>query len=177
MISRVIKVFILEDRQAEAELTKRAILKFAPNALFTIASNEEDFLKKINWGSYDVMMADYNLPGYNGLEALLHVKEHYPQLPFIFVTGTLNNEQAAAEAILSGADGYVLKSNLKALEGTTVKVLADSVKKIEEAKEKQQRISRRKLLLNKVKTLLSDGEDFSAKQEVLQSVQELEGLL
>ncbi|MEM0993166.1 MAG: response regulator [Bacteroidota bacterium] len=65
---------------------------------------------------YDLILTDYNLPDYNGLEALLVSKEKMPQVPFVFVTGTLNDEEKVAQAVLRGASGYILKDNLKEIE-------------------------------------------------------------
>ncbi|MBC6992658.1 response regulator [Neolewinella lacunae] len=173
MKDRLLKVFILEDQPMEAELTKRAVLQFAPNAMFTMAATEEEFLQKIQWGEHDVLLADYNLPGYNGLQALLHVREHFPYLPFIFVTGTLNSEQKAAEAILQGANGYVLKDHLEALERSVVNALAKADERRSLNQEKIRRQQYRKLMLQKATTILQATADFPEKTMLEQTLREV----
>ncbi|WP_273444835.1 response regulator [Neolewinella agarilytica] len=170
MIKEVLNIFLLEDRPAEAELTKRAVFKFAPNAMFTMADSEESFLEKIHWGKYDIMLADYNLPAYNGLEALLYVKEHLPDLPFVFVTGMLNNEQKAADAILEGANGYVIKENMENLQPTVVRVLEESNQRREKARLAAEKTAIRKLMLQKALGMLEQATDFPDREVILDSL-------
>jgi len=172
MIEEVINIFLLEDRPTEAELTKRAVLKFAPNAMFTLAENEDAFLQKIHWGDYDIMLADYNLPAYNGLEALLYVKEHFPDLPFVFVTGMLNNEQKAADAILEGADGYVIKEKMKTLKPTVMRVLRKTQERKEKARLLTEKKNLRKLMLQKAEGLLQQSADFPNREVILESLRQ-----
>jgi len=101
-----LKVFILEDQKTDQELVKRQVLKFNSNATFTISNNQESFLEKIEWLKPDLILADYNLPDMSGLDALLYAKEKLPEIPFIFVTASLGNQEYVAETILKGADVY-----------------------------------------------------------------------
>ncbi len=178
MIDRVINVLLLEDRPVDAELTKRAILKFAPSAMITVAKSEAEFSERVHWTDYDIMLADYHLPGYNGLEALLYVREHFPHLPFVFVTGQLNNEQKAAEAVLRGANGYVLKDKMERLEGSVTTALERARERKLAADAQSEKRQQRSLMLQKAIYLLSNTEaSFEGKaaiQDALQKVLELE---
>lgn len=176
MIDDVIKVFILEDRSTDAELNKRYVLKFAPNAVFTVAQTKDAFLERIAWQDYDVILADYHLPDYNGLTALLHVREHYPDTPFIFVTGMLNDEQKSAEAILNGANGYVLKENLRTLEDSVKHALSQAAERRDKARRKADEHYQRNMLLQKAIHLVKNSEDFAAKQAVSEVLVALESL-
>ena len=176
MIDEVIKVFILEDRSTDVELNKRYVLKFAPQAVFTVAQTKEAFLERIAWQDYDIILADYHLPDYNGLTALLHVREYYPDTPFVFVTGMLNDEQKSAEAILNGANGYVLKENLRALEGSVKHALSQAAERREKARDKADRAHRRNMLLQKAIHLVKNSDDFAAKQAVSEALVALEAL-
>lgn len=167
-------VFLLEDRKVDADLIKRSVLRFLPNAVFTLARNEEEFLEKITWMNYDVMLADYRLPAYNGLDALLHVRAHYPDLPFIFVTGTLDNEVEAAQAILRGANGYVIKQDLSQLETQVMSAIRAAAEKNAAELERRKKIQRSKLLLQEAYELLSGAESFDRREEVLRLMKETE---
>lgn len=173
MIDQVLKVFLLEDRPMDAELTKRALLKFAPHALITVAKTESEFIQRIHWAEYDIMLADYHLPGYNGLEALLHVREHFAHLPFIFVTGQLNNEEKATEAILHGANGYVLKENLNHLEAAVTAALEKASARRETAERQADRRQQRSLMLQKAMSILDSAQDFPEKDEIQQSLNQV----
>ena len=173
MIDTVLKVFLLEDRQMDAELTKRALLKFAPNSVVTVANSEKEFLQRIHWGEYDIVLADYHLPGYNGLEALLYVREHFPHIPFVFVTGQLDNEEKAAAAVLSGANGYVLKENLKQLGEAVSSALDRASANRQKAEELAARRQERSLMLQKALYLVRNADDFTEKGEVEAALQKV----
>ncbi|NJC27823.1 response regulator [Neolewinella antarctica] len=176
MIDRILKVFLLEDRPVDAELTKRALLKFAPNSVITVANGEQEFLQRIQWAEYDIMLADYHLPGYNGLEALLHVREHFPGMPFVFVTGQINNEQKATEAVLHGANGYVLKENLDQLEGAIKKALKNARDRQQREDLLAEKKQTRSLMLQKAVYLLNSSDDFPKKGEIQEALNQVQAL-
>ena len=173
MIERVLKVFLLEDRPMDAALTKRALLKFAPNAVITVANNKAEFLQRVHWSEYDIMLADYHLPGYNGLEALLYVREHFPHMPFIFVTGQLNNEQKAADAILTGANGYVLKDKMEELEGSVEAALEKASSRQAQAEATAEKRQQRSLMLQKAMYILNQAPEFEDKKEIQEALKQV----
>lgn len=162
-----INILILEDSKVDYMVTKRTLLKNAPNALLTHAKSREDFEQRISWMEYDLILADYHLPGYNGLEALLYARQHYAEIPFIFLSGTLSDESKVAQAILQGANGYETKENVSKLWGMIETVLADAKVKIEERRNKEAAERARKLMLQKAVGLLRQADSFSQKQEIL----------
>ncbi|MEI6091722.1 MAG: PAS domain S-box protein, partial [bacterium] len=78
------------------------------------ADNEEEFINILEAEKIDIILSDYNLPAYNGNEALKVVRENYPHTPFLFVSGAMG-EDAAINAMLNGATDYVLKNKLERL--------------------------------------------------------------
>jgi hypothetical protein len=73
-------------------------------------------LKELEISSPDLVLADYSLPQFSGLEALKIVREMKKKIPFILVTG-MKNEEIAVECLKEGADDYILKSSLRRLPG------------------------------------------------------------
>jgi PAS domain S-box-containing protein len=73
-------------------------------------------LKELEISSPDLVLADYSLPQFSGLEALKIVREKKNRIPFILVTG-MKNEEIAVECLKEGADDYILKSSLRRLPG------------------------------------------------------------
>lgn len=63
---------------------------------------------------WDLVVSDFSLPGYSGLQALALVREHDPLLPFVLVSGTIG-EDIAVQAMRDGASDYLLKQNLARL--------------------------------------------------------------
>ncbi|WP_170110419.1 response regulator [Flavilitoribacter nigricans] len=164
---------MLEDLKTDQELIKRGVLKAAPEAVFIIASNQEEFEDKINWVGPDIILADYNVPGYNGLEALLLVREKMPHVPFVFVTGSLNDEEKVAETILNGASGYILKGNLSELPDKIEHVLVREEKRFKEREAQVQKQRRKKLLLQKLNALIENSSEFSNKKDAVDIMQEV----
>ena len=107
-------VLQLEDRPAEAELALRELrregLPFTAKRVLT----EAEFLAELREPRLDLILADYSLPSYDGLSALVAARRERPEVPFIFVSGTLG-EETAIEALQHGATDYVLKQRLARL--------------------------------------------------------------
>jgi PAS domain S-box-containing protein len=76
--------------------------------------NEKGFLKALLEGEWDVILSDYELPDFNGRQALEIVRERDPDIPFVMVSGKIG-EETAVEAIKAGASDYVMKDNLARL--------------------------------------------------------------
>jgi len=75
---------------------------------------EEDFCSLLEQGGFDLVLAEMTLPGFNGMAALALTRERYPDLPFIFVTDTMD-EEVVSESLKCCVTDYVLKSRLSGL--------------------------------------------------------------
>ncbi|MEN7547403.1 response regulator [Rapidithrix thailandica] len=106
-----IKLLILEDVPEDAELMRRELENAGYILKYVVADDKTTFTAGLENFQPDVILADYMLPTFSGLEALVISKDLEPDIPFVFVTGAVG-EEIAAETILSGASGFVLKSNL-----------------------------------------------------------------
>ncbi|MBU0544722.1 MAG: PAS domain S-box protein, partial [Proteobacteria bacterium] len=73
----------------------------------------------------DIVLADFNLPSYDGLSALAVARERCPDLPFIFVSGKMG-EEIAIETLKSGATDYILKKNFKRLVPSVRRALKEA---------------------------------------------------
>ncbi|WP_297744349.1 EAL domain-containing protein [Nitrosomonas sp.] len=74
-----------------------------------VATEQEVSLKLQE--SWDIVFSDYTMPGFSGIRALEIVRKHDPDLPFIFISGTIG-EEIAVEALKQGAQDYVMKGNM-----------------------------------------------------------------
>lgn len=174
--SKIIKVLVLEDLKTDRELVKRQVLKYSTKVAFTMAENRQTFIEKMDLLQPDVILSDYDLPDYTGIDALILVKEKMPDVPFIFVTGTLNNEEKVAEAILKGADGYVLKDNLAELPKVMKTVIENNTARIKRAAERAEKRRKRSILIQKLSAKLEGITDVSEKDELKELVNELQNL-
>ena len=109
-----IKILHLEDNPADVQLVQAALAKGEVKFQCFLADNETDYLSHLKDQNIDIILSDYILPDYCGLEALQLAKIHFPNIPFIFVSGIMG-EDAAIESLLHGATDYVLKNKLERL--------------------------------------------------------------
>ena len=174
MSEDIFKVFILEDMPVDLQLVKRQVRKFNDTVLFAVARNRREFEDKLLAFQPDVVLSDYNLPDMNGLEALLYVREHLNNTPFIFITGILNDEEKVAETILRGASGYLLKENLRNLPTVMAQIVdhnAAAMQAREEQWERQRQINIK--LQRSIAVLREQSGEFAEKDAVLAALREV----
>jgi PAS domain S-box-containing protein len=129
----IVKILILEDYIPDAELNVIQLKKEKLDFTHKIVSSRTNFEKALIDYKPDLILSDYNLPQYNGLEALDFVKTNCSFLPFIIVTGSLD-EETAAECIKQGAWDYVIKERLVRLGPAVRNALSRKKELIEKAK-------------------------------------------
>src|SRR5439155_9024815 len=86
---------------------------------------KEEYLHELKEQPPELILSDYSLPGFNGKDALEIAREKVPNIPFIFVTGTMG-EEVAIETLKSGATDYVLKTRLARLGPAVQRALRES---------------------------------------------------
>lgn len=121
-IGKTLDILMLEDIPIDAELTEQELHSAdIPCTLKRVATRAK-FLKALEDRIPDIILADYTLPQFSGLDALRLVKEMKLEVPFILVTGT-QKEEVAVECMKEGADDYILKTSLKRLPAAILNVL------------------------------------------------------
>src|SRR4030043_2070604 len=106
-----IKILIVEEIPSDAALIKYEIEKSGIQFNELIVETKEAYVKAIHDFKPDIILSDYSLPLFNGMQALLLRKELIPFIPFILVTGSLN-EDIAVEVMKAGADDYIIKEHI-----------------------------------------------------------------
>jgi two-component sensor histidine kinase len=128
--SRALRILLLEDSALDAELVMEALSSTGLQVIVERAVLEEEFSRALDAGAWDLVLADYLLPGFDGLSALALVRRHRPELPFVFVSGALG-EEVAVEALKRGATDYVIKDRLDRLPATVLRALAEAHERTE----------------------------------------------
>jgi signal transduction histidine kinase len=105
-----LRALLLEDHEQDALILTRHLKQGGYELDFERVETAAAFEEALDRGGWDLVFADYVLPGYSGLAALEAVQERELDLPFIIVSGKIG-EETAVKAIKAGAHGYVLKSN------------------------------------------------------------------
>ena len=100
--------------------------------------NEHDFVRLVRDNPWDVILADYKVPGYSGRAALDFVRRSGYENPFIMISGT-NDEEIAVESIRAGASDFVLKDNLQRLNLVIARELGEARVRSERRKSEEER--------------------------------------
>lgn len=123
-----IKVLILEDTKSDAELVKLQLDELEYQCVFKLTDKREEYARLLEEFKPDLILSDFNLPRFNGLQALEILRKQDDLTPFIFVTGTLGEENAV-EAIRSGATDFIVKSRIEHLPAAIMRALREKAEK------------------------------------------------
>ena len=124
-MEKPIRLLLIEDLPSDAELMTRSLSKSGMQIITERVDNEAALTDALAGFAPDIVLSDFNLPGFDGMQALQIVHDTLPLLPFIFVSGTIG-EDRAIEALKRGATDYVLKSNLSRLAPAVTRALAEA---------------------------------------------------
>ncbi|RUT28832.1 response regulator [Arsenicitalea aurantiaca] len=119
-----LRILLLEDSDIDAELLESHLA--AGELVFDMlrATSRESFVAGLD-ASPDLILADYSLPGFDGLAALALAREALPDVPFLFVSGVVG-EEFATNALQHGAVDYITKRNLRRLPAAVRRAIAEA---------------------------------------------------
>jgi len=109
-----LKILFVEDLTADVEIAAREIRKEKISFDFIVVETADLFRKALTEFQPDLIISDYSMPGFDGMSALKIVRAEGGRIPFIVLTGSMNEETAVA-CLRAGADDYVLKERIKRL--------------------------------------------------------------
>jgi PAS domain S-box-containing protein len=121
----LIHILHLEDDPMDVELVQAKLEGHDLDYRITRVQTEAEFDDALRAGELDIILGDYQLPMYDGVSALRLARQRRPDVPFIFVSGTMG-EEAAIEALTQGATDYVLKQNLSRIGPAVWRALQES---------------------------------------------------
>ena len=125
-----LRILNLEDNANDAELNNAMISARWPHCELVRVESREAFAAALDEGNFDLILSDYTMPGFDGREALALARTKRPEIPFLFVSGTIG-EDAAIEALKNGATDYVLKHRLMRLIPAVDRALCEAGERAE----------------------------------------------
>jgi len=128
-----LRFLLLEDSVLDAELAQAMLTEGGINCKLIRVETDADFLNALETEVFDLILADYALPSFDGIKALEIARNRCPEVPFIFVSAALG-EELAIEALKNGATDYVLKQRL----GRLVPSVQRALREAKERRERQQ---------------------------------------
>jgi len=128
-MSHRLRVLNLEDDPNDSELIQVQLSKEKIECDVVRLDTKEDFIAALKRGGFDLILADYSLPSFDGLSALEITRKECPEVPFIFVSGAIG-EEIAIETLKRGATDYVLKDRLSRLPTAIERALKEAEERI-----------------------------------------------
>ena len=123
-MKRDLRILHLEDDNYDVELVRQIMAREGLAREWVRVDSQEEFTAALERGAFDLILSDYTLPSFNGMDALAIARQKQPNIPFIFVSGTIQ-EELAIESLKQGAADYVFKSRLSRLGPSVRRALRD----------------------------------------------------
>ncbi len=133
--SRALRILLLEGGSGGAEPVRARLSEGDIPCELERVETRADFVAALEKGGFDLILADYTLPGFDGLSALEMTREIRPGVPCILLSDT-SGEEDAVETIKSGAADYVLKHRLERLVPAVRRAIHEAQERSERAEEK-----------------------------------------
>jgi PAS domain S-box-containing protein len=119
-----VRILLVEDSRADAELIGATLAADGLAAVCDRVATADDFLARLP-GDYQLILSDYSLPSFDGIAAQEIARQRRPDLPFVFVSGTMG-EEVVIDRLKAGATDFVLKQRLTRLPGAVRRALQEA---------------------------------------------------
>jgi PAS domain S-box-containing protein len=129
-VRKPLRILSLEDDPKDTDLIQELLATEDIACEVTRVDTQAAFSASLEQAGIDLILADYSLPSFDGLSALKLAKKACPEVPFIFVSGTLG-EEVAIEALKIGATDYILKTRLSRLVPSVLRALREDTERAE----------------------------------------------
>jgi diguanylate cyclase (GGDEF)-like protein len=162
-----LRVLIIEDSDADAELVVHELSRGGFAVTSERVHTPEDLQAALDRQTWDLAIADFTMPQFSGTAALSLVRQSDPEMPFIFVSGTIG-EDLAVTAMATGAHDYIMKGNLKRLVPAVARELREAANRHSRARAENRLahmahhdaltdLPNRSLLFDRLRRALADG--------------------
>ncbi|PQJ20079.1 MULTISPECIES: response regulator [Nonlabens] len=179
MINQNLRILIVEDLVSDTILLQRQFEKFVSEPEIRISDKLSNVRYALKDFIPDLVCTDYDLVGFTAIDVINAVKEIEPSTPIIVITGTLNNEELAANVILSGASGYLLKNDISNLHKRLEPLVQDIIVKKQKTLDKLNELKLRREELRRIHEILksaarTDEKDLKLKEYYDKVIQDLD---
>ncbi len=124
-MSQLFRILIVEDVATDAELMLRELKRAGMRCDAHRVDTAVDYRRELEEFQPNVILSDFSMPNFDGMEALRIASQSYPHIPFIFVSGTLG-EEYAVRALKNGATDFVVKTNLLRLPAAVERAIKEA---------------------------------------------------
>lgn len=151
-----LRILIIEDSPEDVELLLRDVRKAGYDPDYRVVDTPAQLRAALGEGGWQIILSDFRLPAFTGMDALKIVLEHGQDIPFIIISGEIS-EEAAVEAMRAGARDFIMKGKTARLFPAIERELAEALERkklhlAEELAEKQRAYTRRMEALETLST-------------------------
>jgi PAS domain S-box-containing protein len=159
-----LSALVLEDNADDAELLIRTLRTAGWIVDWKRVETAEAFAGALDARAWDIILADYSVPGFGAFQALEHVRSRDRVIPFIVISGAIG-EEVAATLLRAGADDFVMKGHLHRLARSVERALREASQR----RRRRQAERERRILAERWKLLLDHSEDAVALHEAIRN--------
>ncbi len=120
-----LQILHVEDNADDAFFTSKQLKADGIQCVIKCVETKQDFERELELGQMDLILCDFSMQGFDGRSALKIARQRRPEVPFIFLSGTIGEEQAV-EALREGATDYVIKDRLSRLPASIKRALREA---------------------------------------------------
>ncbi|MEH2117428.1 response regulator [Nostoc sp.] len=171
---RGLRFLLLEDNPLDAEVIHLTLTDGGVECELLRVETSAEFVKVLETNAFNLILADYTLPGFDGISALKIAQKLCPDTPFIFVSGSMG-EELVIEALKLGATDYVLKRNLQRLVPCVERALREAEEK-RNRQRAEKALRRSEARLHQVAAKLPHGAVFIVDRDLRYQLAEGEAL-
>jgi len=124
-MSQQFRILLVEDVASDAELMLKELKRAGIGCDARRVETAVEYQRELEEFQPHVILTDFTMPNFDGMQALAIARRAHPDIPFIFVSGTLG-EQYAVRALKNGATDYILKNNLLRLPAALERAIKES---------------------------------------------------
>jgi signal transduction histidine kinase/FixJ family two-component response regulator len=167
-MTQALKVLFIEDSEDDAFLLARELRRGSYDLVSQRVETAEAMRSALVTQSWDLILSDYSMPHFRGTDALELLNEMGLDIPFIFVSGTID-EETAVEAMKAGAHDYMMKGNIKRLVPAVARELAEAeIRRKRKQAEKELRLRDARIrALHEINTAITSTLDLCSVLNIL----------
>jgi PAS domain S-box-containing protein len=128
-MNRPLHILHLEDEPDFAELVSTMLVEDSLSVKISRVGDKKAFVEALEADRYDLILSDFHLPSFTGLDALALAKKKCPETPFILISGTIG-ETAAVESLKAGATDYLLKQKPERLPSAVRRAVEEAAERV-----------------------------------------------
>jgi len=166
MINTPLRILLVDNNTEDVETIILTIQNIVIDPDIKVVNNLNDLASHLQNFFPDVVISDYNFPGFTGLDVLELIGSVENSFPLIFITAAIEDEEVAANTILAGATGFILKKNMDILDQKLRPLLKKIAFNMGAGREIREKVRRNSIVINQIYDYLNNIKSDNEEQRL-----------